>query len=144
MDYNNLISRLHMHPIDAFKNTKGRQATASSFYLYGIYHMNDDMKVNCVLIFNSIKEFVEFLPAIVFYDLIDNFNSKDFSEVYGKLDYSERFNYYESILASEWDEKECKNLIADLKEFSKMEYKEFGIVNDLLNITDTQFKNVES
>ncbi len=143
MNYEELIKRLPKHPNDAMQNSFGKTANESCFYLYEIHQMHHDFYESHVCIFNSIQEFIEFLPVIVFTDIAINCENEDFIEEYGELDYADRFKYYESLLAKEWNAQECKKFIADYKGTGEMEFIEFGEVSDLLNISQEQFYKCE-
>ena len=143
MNYKSLITQLTNHPYDVMQNGFGKRATESCFYLYEVHQMHHDFYESHLWIFNGIEEFIEFLPVIVFSDIAINCENEEFIEEYGELDYTDRFNYYKSLLARNWNEVECKKFIDEHKGTGEMEFIEFGKVSDLLNILQEQFDKCE-
>jgi hypothetical protein len=144
MNYEELIIRLPKHPYDVMQNSFGKTATVNCFYLYENHQMHHDFYESHVWIFNGIEEFVEFLPVIVFSDIAINCENEDFIEEYGELDYTDRFNYYKSLLARDWNDIECKKFIDEHKGTSEMQFIEFGKVSDLINISQEHFDKCQN
>lgn len=138
MELNDLIEILPEHPCDVMQNGFGKKAFSESFYLYEIHNMHHNWYENNVWIFNSINEFVQFLPAIVFNDIAVNCE-EGFEDEHVDYDYSEDYNFYKSLVSQKWDELKCKEFISEHSKFGGLELIEFGRVSDLLECTQQEY-----
>jgi hypothetical protein len=138
MNINQLIERLPEHPCDLMQNVFGREVSAESFYLYGIYNMHYNFYNSHVFIFNSINEFVEFLPAIIFNDIAINWDD-DYEENNEEISYSEDYKLLENLRNQNWDELKCKKFIKEHCKFDDLELIEFGKLSDFMEVTTEEF-----
>ncbi len=140
MDYKEVIQKIGNHPNDVMQAAFDREANTNSYYLYEIHRMHHQDYESYVWLFNSIEEFVLFLPAIVFNDIAVNCDNHDFEEEFGDIDYTEKYKLYTSLMNNKWDEAQCAKFVLDYLGSDELELIEFGKVADLLNISDSEFE----
>lgn len=138
MDINQLIERLPEHPLVLMQNALGRKVSIDSYYLYGIIRLHHDLYKNYVFTFNSIIEFVEFLPAIVFNDVAINWDD-EYEVNYADSDFSDDFKLLENLTNQNWDEITCKDFIYKHNKFEDLELIEFGRISDFMEATPEEF-----
>lgn len=97
MNIHELIDRLPLHPVDAFRIGLNKQATEEAFFLYEIHQLHHGFYESQVWIFNTIEEFVTFLPAIVFNDIVVNWENYSEDEEYN-YDYTNDYLFFESLV----------------------------------------------
>lgn len=138
MNYKELIRELGEDPTDLFISGQSKEATKDSFFLYEIRHMHSDFWESYVWIFDTINEFVNFLPAIIFSEFVIHSEDYDFEEEYGKIDCTSNYEYYQTILKDKWDEARCKKFIDEFQA-EGVEFIEFGRVSELLSVSQEEF-----
>jgi hypothetical protein len=103
MDINQLIKRLPEHPLVLMQNALGRKVSVDYYYLYGIIRIHNDLYNSYVFTFNSISEFVEFLPAIVFNDVAINWDG-DYEVNFVESNFSDDYELLGNLTNQNWDE----------------------------------------
>lgn len=138
MNVNQLIERLPEHPLDLMQNALGRKVSLDCYYLYGIIRFHNDLYNSYVFTFNSISEFVEFLPAIVFNDVAINWD-EDYEDNYVESNFSDDYEFLENLTNQNWDELKCKKFISEHSKFDDLELIEFGRISDFMEATSEEF-----
>lgn len=138
MDINQLIERLPEHPLVIMQNALDRKVSTESYYLYGIVRFHNDIYQSYVFTFNSITEFVEFLPALVFNDVAINWD-EDYEVNNVESNYSDDYELLENLTNQNWDELKCKEFISEHSMFDDLELIEFGRISNFIEATSEEF-----
>ena len=138
MNINQLIERLPEHPLVLMQNALGRKVSLDCYYLYGIIRFDNDLYKSYVFTFNSITEFVEFLPAIVFNDVAINWD-KNYEVNFVESNFSDDYELLENLTNQNWDELKCKEFISEYSKFEDLELIEFGRISDFMEVTSEEF-----
>jgi hypothetical protein len=137
MNVNQLIERLPEHPLVLMQNALGRKVSVDYYYLYGIIRFHNDLFKSYVFTFNSITEFVEFLPAIVFNDVAINWDG-DYEVNFVESNFSDDYELLENLTNQNWDELKCKEFISEKNKFDDLELIEFGRISDFMEATSEE------
>ena len=136
MDYDELIEKLGKEPgiwlFDGYGTPR-----EEGYYLYQIHLMHGDYWENGVYFFNTINEFVDFLPGIVFSNLAVDSMGDDFWEE--NHDFSEDWNRFQELKSGDWDEERCVKFIKEYGANNYIEFIEFGKISDLLSVTQEEY-----
>lgn len=138
MNINQLLERFPEHPIDLLQNALGRKVSIESYYIYGTIRVHNDSYSSYFFIFNSINEFVEFLPAIIFNDIALNWDV-DYEDNLDDYNYSDDYKLLENLTNQSWDEIKCKKFINRHSKFDDLELIEFGRIADFMEATTDEF-----
>jgi hypothetical protein len=138
MNINQLIERLPEHPLVLMQNALGRKLSLDYYYLYGIIRFHNDLYKSYVFTFNSITEFVEFLPAIVFNDVAINWD-KNYEVNFVESNFSDDYELWENLNNQNWDELKCTEFIREHSKFDDLELIEFGRISDFMEATSEEF-----
>lgn len=138
MNVNQLIERLPEHPLVLLQNALGRKVSVDYYYLYGIIRFHTDFYKSYVFTFNSITEFVAFLPAIVFNDVAINWDG-DYAVNNVESNFSDDFELLENLTNQNWDELKCKEFISEKSKFDDLELIEFGRISDFMDVRSEEF-----
>jgi hypothetical protein len=138
MNINQLIERLPKHPLVLMQNALGRKVSIDNYYLYGIIRFDNDFYKSYVFTFNSITEFVAFLPAIVFNDVAINWE-EDYEVNNVESNFSDDYKLLEILANQNWDELKCKEFIGEHSKFDDLELIEFGRISDFMEATSEEF-----
>lgn len=138
MNVNQLIEKLPEHPLDLIQNALGKKVSKDSYYLYVIIRLYDEFYKNYVFTFNSIIEFVEFLPAIIFNDVAINWD-EDYEVNYAESNFSNDYELLEKLTNQNWDELKCKEFISEQTKFDDLELIEFGKISDFMEASSEEF-----
>ena len=138
MNVNQLIERLPEHPLVLMQNALGKEVSIDSYYLYGIIRLHNDLYKSYVFTFNSITEFVAFLPAILFNDVAINWDG-DYAVNNIESNFSDDYELLENLTNQNWDELKCKEFISEHSKFDDMELIEFGRISDFMEATSEEY-----
>jgi hypothetical protein len=138
MNVNQLIERLPEHPLVLMQNALGRKVSVDNYYLYGNISYHNDFYKSYVFTFNSITEFVEFLPLIIFNDVAINWD-ENYEVNYVDSNFSDDYELLENLTNQNWDELKCKEFISEQSKFDNLELIEFGRISDFMEATSEDF-----
>jgi hypothetical protein len=129
-------------PTLIWENAMDSQANVDSWYLYELHKFHHVNWGGNVWIFNGIANFVNFLPALIFNDLLYT-NENHILDDEGNTDASERYAEYLKTKQGAWDEQRCLNFVRDFQS-PKLKLKEFNRVSTFFDVTPAQFELCKS
>lgn len=142
MNYNELIKKLPKTPAQSLYDSDGKEPTEEGIYLTQKFKSGFGYDTH-VFFFNTPEEFVDFLPALIFFDEAmsdDDFEEED-DEVEENsigIDYQADYQLYLDLTTiKSFDDQE----IYDLEgiSFGEMEILGVGKISDLLHISEESF-----
>jgi hypothetical protein len=137
MNTEQLLEKLTIDPMDTFDEAINLNiATENSYYLYEIHQMGPFSWENHVWIFNDLTYFKDFLPIIIFNDLVINEDRTEFDDV----DWSEDYELYHSLQSKKWDLLNVQDFLKKHGVCSQMKFIELGKVSDLLEVSDEEYE----
>jgi len=144
MNYQDLTEKLGREPAQIFEDFYGHaSASPDAFFLYEIHLMGFDFWESNVWIFESIAEFKQFLPVLLFSWETSHSQDHDFESRVSEFTYEEGYALYQQALNEEWHSPEdCNRFLNELANkgiSAEIVGIEFGAVSDLLNVSDEEF-----
>lgn len=129
-------------PTLIWESAMDNQANVDSWYLYELHNFHHNNWGANVWIFNGIDDFVQFLPAIIFNDLLypdENLGQDDA----GNTDVSDKYADYLKTQQGTWNEQRCLNFVIEYQN-PKLMLKEFSRVSTFFDVTAAQFELCKS
>jgi hypothetical protein len=144
MNYKELTEKHCREPAQIFEDFYGyASASPDAFFLYEIHLMGYNFWESSVWIFESIAEFKQFLPVLLFSWEASHSQDHDFEETVAELNYEEQYTLYIKALSEDWQSPEdCNRFLKELAGTGSSAETigiEFGAVSDLLNVSAEEF-----
>lgn len=137
MNLNELLALLPKHPVDVFeKYLPPGKVTENGYYLYEIHDMGHQFYEGHVWVFDSIDAFVDYIPAIVFRDVVVHCEDE---ERFEDVDFAEDYAFYETLVNQTWDFQQCIQFVEDHQSIGGLELIEFGKISDLVNVSREEY-----
>lgn len=122
-------------PTCIWENAMDRAATPNSFYLYELHLMSFNSWDAHVWIFDTTQQFRDFIPALLFRDLL----YLDDAAKFKGMDFSQRYEELLYLQNTIWDLNRCKEFIANYKS-KDLELLEFDSISELINISNEHYE----
>lgn len=148
MNYNELIKKLPKTPAQSLYDSDGKEPTEEGIYLTQKFKSGFGYDTH-VFFFNTPEEFVDFLPALIFFDEAmsdDDFEEEDddfeeddeVEENSIGIDYQADYQLYLDLTTiKSFDDQEIYDLEGIF--FGEMEILGVGKISDLLHISEESF-----
>jgi hypothetical protein len=143
MYYKQIIEKIGKNPCDVFFKYTGIEPTRKSYYLYEIHRMHLDWWQSHVWVFNSLYDFIDFLPYIFFNDIAIKYENDDFDDRYGCINYLKEYKRYSRLMKENLDEKRCEQFVKRFKATKDLEVIEFGKLFDLINVSQEEYNKCQ-
>lgn len=134
------IDELHdiLDPTLIWENALNKDANENSYYLYELHNYHHDTWGAHLWIFNSIEEFKEFVPALIFFD-ITYYNDNLSEEEIEKFDLSENYKEYLKYKDLDFNENLCIDFVKNFDSTNQLELIEFGKISSLFEVNAETF-----
>lgn len=139
MNLSELLKHLPAHPTDILEGNLGKQATENSLFLYEIHNTSFDFYESHIWVFDSIDDFINFLPAIVFNDIAVNWETYSEDEASNNYDYTNDYTFFKKLKKQQWNLQQGVDFVEKQPKFGNLELIEFGKLSDLIKVSQQEY-----